>query len=217
MGERFSSLLVLVAFGGVWLGYPKMDALMGLGVGAMMINSAYKIVRSAIDDLLGKPVDSKTVHQIKTIAKEVEEVSNVHDIVVHTYGAQKFISLHLEIAEGKSPEKMHDIADQVEKMLSNKMEADVVTHVDPVSVEGEEITEILQIIKKNLISCNLDVRIQDLRIVKNHHIESILFQVPVSVEFNKKEEFNRQCSLDLKNQYPDCKIIIEYKSQMSIR
>ena len=162
-------------------------------------------------------MDSKTVNQIKTIAKEVDEVSNVHDIVVHTYGAYKFISLHLEIAEGKSPEKMHHIADQVEKILSNKMEADVVTHVDPVTVEGEEITEILHIIKKNLSSFNLDDKIQDLRVVNNKQIESILFQVPIFSDFNQKEEFNRQCSLDLKNQYPDCKIIIEYKSQMSIR
>ena len=89
--DMFSSLLVLVAFGGVQLGYPKMDALMGLAVGLMMIYSAYKIVRSTIDDLLGKPMDSKTVHQITTIAKEVEVLSNVHDIIIHTYGAQKFI------------------------------------------------------------------------------------------------------------------------------
>ena len=215
--DMFSSLLVLVAFGGVQLGYPKMDAIMGLGVGAMMIFTAYKIVRSAIDDLLGKPMDSETVQQIKTISLEVEEVSNVHDIVVHTYGAHKFISLHLEIAEGKSPEKMHDIADQVEKKISKEMEADVVTHVDPVTVEGEEIAKIIHIIKKNLLSFNLDSEIQDLRIVKNHQIESILFQVPISVEFNKKEEFNKQCSLDLIHQYPESKILIEYKSQMSIR
>ena len=74
-----------------------------------------------------------------------------------------------------------------------------------------------QIIEKNLLSFNLDSKIQDLRIVTNDQIESILFQVPVSVEFNKKEEFNIQCSLDLTNQYPGCKVIIEYKSQMSIR
>ena len=211
-----SSVLVLVAVMGVWLNYPRLDAIMGLGIAAIMLFFAYNIATSAIDDLLGKPVDSKTVHQIKTIAKEVEEVSNVHDIIVHSYGAQKFISLHLEIAEGKSPEKMHDIADQVEKMLSNKMEADVVTHVDPVTVQGEEITEILQIINNNLLSFNLDDSIQDLRIVKHHQIESILFQVPISVEFNKKEEFNRHCRLDLMNKYPDCKVIIEYKSQMTI-
>ena len=214
--DMFSSLLVLAAFGGVWLGYPKMDALMGLAVGAMMIYSAYKIARSSIDDLLGKPVDSKTVHQIQTIAIEVKEVLNVHDIIVHTYGAHKFISLHLEIAEGKSPEKMHEIADQVERILSNKLEADVVTHVDPVTVEGEEIEEIQQIIQKNLASFNLCDTIQDLRIVKNHQIESILFQVPVSVEFNKKAEFKKQCSLDLTHQYTDCRVIIEFKTQMSM-
>ena len=72
-------------------------------------------------------------------------------------------------------------------------------------------------VNKKLLSFNLDDTIQDLRIVKNHHVESILFEVPILVEFNEKEEFNRQCSLDLMNQYPDCKIIIEYKSQMSIR
>ena len=214
--DMFSSLLVLAAFGGVQLGYPKMDALMGLGVGTMMIYSAYKIVRSTIDDLLGKPMDSKTVDQIITISKEVEGVSNVHDIIIHTYGAQKFISLHIEIDEDKSSEKMHDIADYVEKKLSSEMEADVVTHVDPITVKGGEIEEILQIIEKNLSSFNLDSKIQDLRIVKNHQIESILFEVPISIEFNKKDEFKRQCSLDLTNQYSGCKVIIEYKSQMTI-
>ena len=46
--DMFSSLLVLAAFGGVWLGYPVMDALMGLGVGTMMIYSAYTIARIVI-------------------------------------------------------------------------------------------------------------------------------------------------------------------------
>ena len=142
--DMWSSLLVLIAFGGVWLGYPKMDAIMGLGVAAMMIYSGYDIACSSIDDLLGKPVDQETIHTIKTLGKQVKDVSNVHDIVVHSYGAHRFISLHIEIDEGMSPENMHNVADSVEKLLSDEMEADVVTHVDPVTVEGEEIS----IIKK---------------------------------------------------------------------
>ena len=86
------------------------------------------------------------------------------------------------------------------------------------SVSAEKVySAIVDIIKQNLLAFNLDDGIQDLRIVKNRQIESILFEVPIVAEFNKKEEFNRQCSLDLTNQYPDSKIIIEYKSQMSIR
>ena len=215
--DMWSSVLVLSAFGGAWLGYPKIDAIMGLGVAGMMIQSAYAIARTAIDDLLGKPVDTETIKNIKEYAMQSPEVSNVHDIVVHSYGAHRFISLHLEIAEGKSPESMHDIADSVEKLLSHEMEADVITHVDPVSLEGKEIAIIKDIILKNQKLFDLEESIQDLRIVKNHHVESILFQVPVPVEFNKQEKFSKKCSEDLGKKYPDCKIDIEFKSQMSMR
>ena len=215
--DMWSSVLVLSAFGGAWLGYPKIDAIMGLGVAGMMIQSAYAIARTAIDDLLGKPVDTETIKNIKEYAMQSPEVSNVHDIVVHSYGAYRFISLHLEIAEGKSPESMHDIADSVEKLLSHEMEADVITHVDPVSLEGKEIAIIKDIILKNQKLFDLEESIQDLRIVKNHHVESILFQVPVPVEFNKQEKFSKKCSEDLSKKYPDCKIDIEFKSQMSMR
>ena len=215
--DMWSSVLVLSAFGGAWLGYPKIDAIMGLGVAGMMIQSAYAIARTAIDDLLGKPVDTETIKNIKEYAMQSPEVSNVHDIVVHSYGAHRFISLHLEIAEGKSPESMHDIADSVEKLLSHEMEADVITHVDPVSLEGKEIAIIKDIILKNQKLFDLEESIQDLRIVKNHHVESILFQVPVPVEFNKQEKFSKKCSEELSKKYPDCKIDIEFKSQMSMR
>jgi cation diffusion facilitator family transporter len=215
--DMWSSVLVLSAFGGAWLGYPKIDAIMGLGVAGMMIQSAYAIARTAIDDLLGKPVDTETIKNIKEYAMQSPEVSNVHDIVVHSYGAHRFISLHLEIAEGKSPESMHDIADSVEKLLSHEMEADVITHVDPVSLGGKEIAIIKDIILKNQKLFDLEESIQDLRIVKNHHVESILFQVPVPVEFNKQEKFSKKCSEDLSKKYPDCKIDIEFKSQMSMR
>ena len=214
--DMWSSVLVLSAFGGTWLGYPKADAIMGLGVAVMMIQSAYTIARSAIDDLLGKPVDANTIKKIREFALQVPEVYNVHDIVVHSYGAHRFISLHIEIAEGKSPESMHEIADSVEKLLSHEMEADVITHVDPVTLEGEEITVVKEIIINSQKYFGLKESIQDLRIVKNHQVESILFQIPVPVEFNKQEKFSKKCSEDLGDKYPDCKIDIEFKFQMSM-
>ncbi len=134
--DMLSSILVLIAFGGAWVGYPKLDAIMGLGVAGLMLYSGYGVARSAIDDLLGKPVDLETIYDIKSIAMQVSGILNVHDIVVHSYGAHRFISLHIEIPEGKSPEFMHEMADQVEKVLADKMCADVVTHVDPVTVSG---------------------------------------------------------------------------------
>ena len=160
---------------------------------------------------------TKTIHTIQILAKQVNDVFNVHDIVVHSYGAHRFISLHIEIAEGMSPENMHNIADSVEKLLSEKMEADVVTHVDPITLEGEEIAVVKEIITKNLSQCSLPPTFQDLRIVKNRKMESILFQVPLPMGYNGQKEFRKKCSKELKNKYPDCHIIIEFKSQMTTR
>ena len=215
--DMWSSLLVLIAFGGVWIGYPTMDAIMGLGVAAMMMYSAYDIAQSAIDDLLGKPVDKETINTITSLVKQIDGIYNVHDIIVHSYGAQRFISLHIEISEGMSPEHMHNIADSVEKLLSNEMDADVVTHVDPVTLEGEEIMFVKEIITKNMIKSNLKVNFQDLRIVKHQEVESILFQVPHPLEFTEKETFKKKCSAGINEKYPDCQIIIEFKSQMTTR
>ena len=214
--DMFSSVLVLIAFGGAWVGYPKLDAIMGLGVAGLMLYSGYGIARNAIDDLLGKPVNPETIFDIKSIAMQVAGILNVHDIVVHSYGAHRFISLHIEIPEGRSPEHMHEMADQVEKVLADKMAADVVTHVDPVTVSGEEFDKICKIISANMQAMDIKTNFQDLRIVKNQGIESILFQIPVSVEFQKKDQFRTQCSLELQQDYPGCKVTIEFKSQMTM-
>jgi len=214
--DMFSSILVLVAFAGTWMGYARLDAMMGLGVAGFMLYSAYEIARNAIDDLLGKPVDLQTIQDIKSIAMEVEGIMNAHDIVVHSYGVNRFISLHIEIPEGESPELMHKKADKVEKLLAVEMNANVVTHVDPVTVEGEEYEKIHGIILKNLQAMNLPETIQHLRVVKTKEVESILFQVPVSVEFYQKEEFKTKCKQELQQMFPDSNVMIEFKSQMSI-
>ena len=73
------------------------------------------------------------------------------------------------------------------------------------------------IVELNQKAFNLKDTIQDLRIVKNNQIESILFQVPVPVEFVKTDEFKKKCSSDLIHQYPNSEIMIEFKSQMSMR
>ena len=102
-------------------------------------------------------------------------------------------------------------------MSADKMHADVVTHVDPVTVSGEEFDKICKIISANMQVIDIKTNIQDLRIVKNQGIESIFFQIPVSFEFQDKEKFKTLCNRDFHQMYPDCKVTIEFKSQMTIR
>ena len=75
---------------------------------------------------------------------------------------------------------MHEIADKAETLLSNRMEANVVSHVDPVTVNDEALDKIKNIILENLRLMKINASIQDLRIMNDQGVKSIHFQIPVS-------------------------------------
>ena len=72
------------------------------------------------------------------------------------------------------------------------MQAEIVTHVDPITIEGEDINLIKRIINRQLKLHNIESKIQDLRIVKNKTIESIMFEIPVPIGFDCKDQYEKQ-------------------------
>ncbi len=209
--DMLSSLLVIVALVGVYFHINWLDGVMALGVAAMMLHSGYEIAMGAIDELLGKPVTKELLNQIKSEAKQIHGVLNSHDIFVHTYGSHKFISIHLEVSEGQTPEETHHIADQVERRLNQSMNAEVVTHIDPVSIEGEayqKTRDILDnIVKSNQVECS----IQDLRIIGKPNPDAILFEVSVPVDFTEKVKFKEIAKRELINVFPNCIVHLDFK------
>ena len=121
-----------------------------------------------------------------------------------------------DLGVGRYSDEFTELSSPTMKILKTvrSVNADIVTHVDPVTVDGKECDRIHGIILDNLQMMDMTETIQDLRIVKNHDIESILFEVPVSVEFQQKEQFRIQCSRNLQQVYPDSKVTIEFKNQM---
>ena len=181
--DSLSSVLVVISLISVRFGYTLVDGLMAIGVAGFMLYSGYSIARNAIDDLLGSPVSNDTIEDIRQMAKSVDKVYNVHDIIVHRYGMHNFISMHIEVDEKLSAFNLHNIADKVEKIVAHKLTADVVTHVDPVIIEGETVENIRQIVQNEMKTYSVPGIIQDLRFVEDKEVESILFQVPVPVNF----------------------------------
>ena len=87
---------------------------------------------------------------------------------------------------------------------------------DPITVEGKEIEKIQRIIKQSIKLIEIDTKVQDLRVVRNRGVESILFEIPVPTDFKETETFKIQCNKKLKDAYPDCEVKIEFKSQISM-
>ena len=213
--DVYTTLLVIAALIGAYFGIPHVDGIMGVGVAIMILHAAYEIAVEAIDDLLGKPATAEFIQEISDLATSVPGARQVHDVVVHNYGDQRFISLHVEIDEATSPSIAHHIADNVEHKLAHDLNAQVVTHMDPVAVEGEHVQQVKDVIEGTLAEFGKQYSLQDLRVVGADPIESILFELPVAPECVNKDPIEVKLRERLSESFPRAAVIMEFKAQMT--
>lgn len=207
--DSISSILVLLAIGGSKLGYTFLDGVGGILVGVLLIFAGVKIAREAVDTLIGKPPTPELVHKIQQICHSVDNVLNSHDIVVHSYGNQIFISTHVEVDQKESSIIAHDIGDAVERMLAEQLDAYCTVHVDPVDIDSEDVKLANRIVRKIIEISDEISDFHDLRLINRPDHRLVIFDlVPINPGIKTHEDFKvcKQLNESLKNEFPNCEI-----------
>lgn len=129
--DAFASLGVGIGLLGVMLGYPKVDALLGLVVSGLIIYTAYDIGKECTNQLLGRRPPDEVVSAITDCVLEVDGVLGIHAIEIHEYGNKQYVTAHLEVAPELDVVKAHQISDLVEEKVSRKLGAAISIHIEP--------------------------------------------------------------------------------------
>lgn len=186
--DAVSSILVLIAFVGARFGYLYFDAIAGIAVGILLIWSCISISKGSIDSLLGTPPSLELIRKIKSTCLSINDVLNVHDVTVHSYGDRKFISAHVEVDQKKSANKAHEIADLVEKEIQEKLDAYTVIHVDPVDIDSKEVEEANKTVRDVLKKREGIKEFHDLRIIKRPYKKMLILDIVPEKSFYKKKD-----------------------------
>ena len=175
--DAISSVLVIIAMIAGKYGYHSIDGWAGIGVALFVIWTGFTIAKEAIDDIIGTPPADDEIDDIKQVVSTIDGVFGVHDITVHSYGKDKFVSIHIEIDETISSAKAHDIAEDVEYILYKKLEIEPTVHIDPISINNPMIKKVKLFLEKNWKSDERITGWHDIRIVdtEKHHV--ILFGI----------------------------------------
>ena len=175
--DAMSSLLVIVAMIAGKYGYDAVDGWAGIGVALFVIWTGVIIAKEAIDDIIGTPPAEDEIDDIKQVVSTIEGVLGVHDITVHSYGSDKFVSIHVEIDDTISSAKAHDIAEEVEQVMFKRLGIEQTVHIDPVSVNNPMIQKVNIYLEDNWKSDERITGWHDIRIVdtEKHHV--ILFGI----------------------------------------
>ncbi len=184
--DALSSLLVVIAFILARFGINNLDGWAGLGVSFFIVWTGFEIAKDAVDDLIGKPPTEDEIEDIRLRALKVDGVLGVHDIAVHSYGTDKFVSIHIEIDSECSPSRAHDIAEAVEEALKNALNISPTVHIDPVKMSHPVVKQVRDYLEQNW---SKDDRIQsfhDVRVVDTENHQVILFGLQIDPTLSRQ-------------------------------
>ncbi|MDD5195029.1 MAG: cation diffusion facilitator family transporter [Candidatus Omnitrophica bacterium] len=110
--------------------YSYVDSLLGLIIAGIITFFAVKMSKEFVDNLIGKTAPEFFYQRVREIASGFNFVEGVHGIEIHSYGKNKMISLHIEMAQSLSLEEAHSVADAIENKIYQEGLGKCLVHMD---------------------------------------------------------------------------------------
>ena len=167
----------------------KIDGYCGLVVGLLVGYAGFDAARETLNPLLGQPPAHEFVEKIDEIVMSHSEVCGMHDLIVHDYGpGRQMISLHAEVpAEGNILE-IHDIIDNVENELKEKLGCDATIHMDPIVTSDEHVSEMKAAVTSIIKGIDEQINMHDFRVVTGLTHTNIIFDVLIPYKFHIQDD-----------------------------
>ncbi len=167
----------------------QIDGWCGVLVGLFILYAGIRAAKETLDPLLGQPPEKELVDEINEIVMAHEPICGIHDLIVHDYGpGRQMISLHAEVpAEGNILET-HDVIDNVEKELREKLGCEATIHMDPVVTKDEHIRELKVSISAMLKEIDEVISMHDFRVVTGPTHSNLIFDVLVPFKCHITDE-----------------------------
>ena len=130
--DGFTSLAVLAGAIGVWLGFPILDPLVGLGIGIAILGIVWESAREMWLRIMDA-VDPEVYESFKREASRVSGVMDVHGAAIRWVGHRLWGEMHVTVNCQLSVLDGHFITEEVRHALFHKFPAlvEVIVHADP--------------------------------------------------------------------------------------
>ncbi len=155
----------------------------GLAVAVLILFAGIGAVKETVGPLLGEAPTKEFVDSIAAIVRSYENVSGIHDLIVHDYGpGRKMISLHAEVPGNINVFVLHDMIDCIEKELQEKLGCHATIHMDPVETDSAAVKEMRARVAKLAASVDSRLSIHDFRMVTGKTHTNVIFDLVVPYE-----------------------------------
>lgn len=189
LSDTVSTTVVLVAtLVGHYTGL-HIDGCCGALVGLFILYAGINAAKETLDPLLGQAADEEFVKQIEEIVMAHSEICGIHDLVVHDYGpGRQMISLHAEVPSEGDILEIHDVIDNVENELREKLGCDATIHMDPIVTSDEHISELKAQVTGIVKEIDEVIGLHDFRAVMGPTHTNLIFDILVPYKYRISDE-----------------------------
>ncbi len=193
--QRIEAVMSLAVIGGLVAGHyfhlSQVDGALGIMVSLWLLYLGFRHGREALVPLLGQAPGRDMIGRIRKTARSVNGVEGVHEIIVHDYGSNHHISMHLEVPERLGPAEMHETAERCEALLRKEYGGAVVCHTDPLLEKTPEIQAVEDRFREQVTAMPEIVSYHDFRVVAHSERRIIIIADLNAAEIIPEEEFER--------------------------
>jgi len=180
LSDMIATLVVLACAIVSHLTALNLDGWCGVLVSLFIFYAGIRAAKETVDPLLGKAPDPELVKQIGELVMSNEVVIGMHDLIIHDYGpGRMMLSLHVEVPANQDFATVHDLIDNIEHELSEKLSCEATIHMDPVATDDAFTVELKRKIELLVSAVEPGLTIHDFRAVTGPTHTNLIFDVVV--------------------------------------
>ncbi len=182
-----TSAVIIATVIGYFLPF-SIDGYIGVIVAAYIMYGGFNIAKETTDLLLGMPPSQDFIEEISGEILKAEEICGVHDLIVHDYGPGRiFASVHAEIPESSDIIHAHEVIDEIEREVSEKLGISLVIHMDPIADKDEFVIGLKKMVLDEAMSIDENCSIHDFRITNGDKNINAIFDIVIRDKFDENE------------------------------
>lgn len=195
----------------------SVDGIMGIAVSLFIIVSSVLLLKDAISPLLGEKPPKELVDKITAKILSYDGVIGVHDLVVHSYGANHcFVVAHVEVPADVDIVKSHDIIDNIEHDMWNDMHVRLNIHMDPIDTKNKQLAALKERVSNAIAKLDPDLSIHDFRMVNGDTHVNLVFDVVVPYDSKTTlNDVHSACEKEFENDETKYYFVIDMDRKMA--
>lgn len=164
------------------------DGWVGVLVSLIVLKAGYEVCKDTLDSLLGGRPDPEKIQQLRILLLSREGILGIHDLVVHDYGPGRcFASVHAEVSADGNILAIHEMIDDAEREIGQKMHMPICIHMDPIVTDDETTNRVRGELQSFLQNMNPSLSLHDFRMVPGEGHTNLIFDCVLPAGYTEKE------------------------------